>query len=48
MEIWEILKKIVACKRNDDKATYKQINLFKIDNDTDCLEDEISLNKNKI
>ena len=39
-------EKIVALIRNY-KASYKQINIIKIDNDTNCLEGEITLNKNK-
>ena len=35
-------------KKNYKAATYKQINILNIDNDTDCLGDEITSNKKKI
>ena len=38
---------LYSCFKKECKRSYKQINILKIDNTTDCLENEITLNKNK-
>ena len=40
-------EKIVALRTEYRVTMYKQMNILKIDNDTDCLGNEIILNKNK-